>query len=116
MNDVQPENNLSIQITRKSAYKAPSRSRKLAKVMHEFTEKIGITFANFLDLGPHSQPKRKLINISGERGHYLYLNKKGLHIGTTSLFGILHSSETDKHRSRTTKKFVQPSNYITLSA
>ena len=40
--------------------RAPSRSRKL-----------GMTFANFLDLGvPHSQPKRKLINISGERGHF----------------------------------------------
>ena len=36
--------------------------------MHEFTEKFGMTFANFLDLGPHSQPKRKLIDISGERG------------------------------------------------
>ena len=65
--------------------------------MHEFTEKFGITFANFLDLGLHSQLKLKLINISGERGHYLYLHKKVLHIGTTSLFGILHSSETDKH-------------------
>jgi hypothetical protein len=32
---------------------------------------LGMTFANFLDLGvPHSQPKRKLINISGERGHF----------------------------------------------
>ena len=30
-----------------------------------------MTFANFLDLGvPHSQPKRKLINISGERDHF----------------------------------------------
>ena len=39
--------------------RAPSRSRKL-----------GMTFANFLDLGgPQSQPKRKLINISGERGN-----------------------------------------------
>ena len=51
--------------------------------MHEFTEKFGMTFANFLDLGPHSQPKRKLINISGERGHYLYLHKKGLHLDKT---------------------------------
>src|SRR4051812_18447297 len=60
--------------------KAPSRSRKLTKVMHEFTEKFGMTFANFLELGPHSQPKWKLINISGEWGHhYLYLHKKGLH-------------------------------------
>ena len=31
-----------------------------------------MTFANFLDLGPHSQPKRKLINISGERGIIIY--------------------------------------------
>jgi len=42
--------------------------------MHEFTEKFGMTFANFLELGPHSQPKRKLIDISGELGHYLYLH------------------------------------------
>src|ERR1041385_7214727 len=65
--------------------KAPSRSRKLTKVMHEFTEKFIMTFANFLELGPHSQPKRKLIYISGEWGHYLYLHKKILHIGTTSI-------------------------------
>ena len=61
--------------------RAPSRSRKL-----------GMTFANFLDLGvPHSQPKRKLINISGERGNYLSLHKKrptyrhNQHIGTTNI-------------------------------
>ena len=55
--------------------------------MHEFTEKLGMTFANFLNMGvPHSQPKRKLIDISGEWGHYLYLHKKGLHIGTTSIY------------------------------
>src|ERR1041385_6362401 len=65
--------------------KTPSRSRKLTKVMHEFTKKFGMTFANFLELGPHSQPKRKLIDISGEWGHYLYLNKKGLHIGSKSI-------------------------------
>ena len=48
--------------------RAPSRSRKIAKVMHEFTEKLGMTFAIFLNMGvPHSQPKRKLINISRER-------------------------------------------------
>src|SRR3954470_23504942 len=64
-------------IRKNATIKMPSRSRKLTKVMHEFTEKIGMTFANFLELGPHSQPKRKLINISGEWGHYLYLHKKG---------------------------------------
>ena len=37
--------------------------------MHEFTEKLGMAFANFLNMRvPHSQPKWKLINISGERG------------------------------------------------
>src|ERR1043165_727983 len=77
--------NSTEEITRKSACKAPSRLRKLTKVMHEFTEKFGMTFANFLELGPHSQPKRKLIDISREWGHYLYLHKKGLHIGTTSI-------------------------------
>ena len=50
--------------------RAPSRSRKIAKVMHEFTKKICMTFANFLNMGvPHSQPKRKLLNILGERGY-----------------------------------------------
>ena len=42
--------------------------------MHEITENFGMTFANFLELRPHSQPKRKLIDISGEWGHYLYLH------------------------------------------
>ena len=54
--------------------------------MHEFTEKFGMTFVNFLELGPHSQPKRKLIDILGEWGHYLYLHKKGLHVGTTIIY------------------------------
>ena len=45
-----------------------------------------MTFANFLELGPHSQPKWKLIDISGEWGHYLYLHKKGLHVGTTIIY------------------------------
>src|SRR3954469_12182338 len=54
--------------------------------MDEFTEKFGMNFANFLELGPHSQPKRKLIDISGEWGHYLYLHKKGLHVGTTIIY------------------------------
>ena len=49
--------------------RAPSRSIKIAKIMHEFTEKLGMIFANFLNIGvPDSQTKRKLINISGEKG------------------------------------------------
>ena len=39
------------------------------KLMHEFTEKLGMIFANFLNMGvPLSQTKRILINISGEKG------------------------------------------------
>ena len=50
--------------------------RKIAKVMHEFTEKFGMTFALFLNMRvPHSQPKRKLINISEKGDNDLYLHK-----------------------------------------
>ena len=57
--------------------RAASRSRKIAKVMHEFMEKLGINFANVLNMGvPHSQPKRKLINISGEGDNDLSLHKE----------------------------------------
>src|SRR4051812_14361895 len=76
--------NATEEITRKSACKAPSRSRKLTKVMHEFTEKFGMAFANFLELGPHSQPKRKLIDISGECGHYLYLHTCSIFVFTNA--------------------------------
>ena len=71
---------------------APSRSKKLR-----------MTFANFLDLGvPHSQPKRKLINISGERAHFrsgqnsVRLTTERLHpllLTTQRLHHSLQSSE-----------------------
>jgi hypothetical protein len=62
-----------------------------------------MTFANFLDLGvPHSQPKRKLINISGERGHF-----RRSQVAAASLDKITSSSSITSSTAAASSQVVQ---------